>query len=280
MSREIDEIREGVRGERERFVRELADRTNKFVEVERELRDARETYVNAVRGMERSERRLSVPGHVGQVPVEEVVGMRLQHFKKECERLGKENEKLRKENELVEENKKVDTVGMEEMKQRLTAAEAEREELRKMVERLERAERDGSERLSSSSMSSESESVAKRVQELEQSLEEESREAESLRRKVKGLVETAARKENEASTLRGEMAAIHSKMRRMATMSMPKGAEEMLGDGDDLKKLNEMRGQVKGNVEEEDGKKSKAIPRRRIRLSENKKMMVRPWLHK
>lgn len=280
MGTEMDDIREGVRGERERFVRELADRTNKFVEVERELRDARETYVNAVRAMERNERRLSAPGHVRQVPLEEVVGMRLEYFKNECDRLATENERLRKANEVVDENKTVETVGMEEMKQRLRMAEEERDELRRMVRPLDAAERDGSERMSSSSMSSESDSVAKKVQELEQSLEEESKEAESLRRRVQGLVATATRKENEASTLRGEMVAIHSKMRRMATMSMPKGAEEMLGDSDDLKKLTEMRNQVKGDIDEEDAKQNKSTPRRRIRLSENKKMIVRPWLHK
>lgn len=305
---EMDTVRAAIQQEREKFVTELAERTKNFANLEKELKDARETYITAAKTFETqqklnkrqgTEKRRSIPSSFANINTSSAEGIKLEHFKRECERLEKENANLKKVRVLPasntsSENKtrsshtsKSRLLGKEspaitELRERLACAEAERDLLRNQIS-LRKNQTDASERLSSSSMSSnESGTYARKVQELEVSLEEESRESELLRKKVAGLTETAARTRNEASHLRGGIEAIHMRMRRMATLSIPKGAEELLADDEDARRLMALRDEAKKDLSRKNslaGNGKKKVPvKRRTRILDNKKIS-RPWVH-
>lgn len=308
---EMMEFRAEAQRERERFVTQLAERTKNFASLEMDLKDARETYVTAAKTLDTQQRntngkvlekRMSMPSNLGKVRAESMDRMKLEHYVHECRRLARENEKMkigcvpsdkpcgtnkrgerwstiRAMNETAKARE--DGAGMR-LRRAFSERGARHDSFNKQLAPL-KTERDGSERLSSSSLSSEcdSGSVSKKTEELDLTVEGESDEAEQLRRQVVGLVKSAARKEQEASQIRGEMVVIHSKMRQMATLSLPKGAEELVGNDEDMKRLAQLRMAAKSK----DGKEQMGMlqrntqPKRRSKLPENKRVM-RPWLRK
>ena len=121
------------------------------------------------------------------------------------------------------------------LQHRISELERENEEL-KRIDYIERR------RLSSSSVSSE-EDMMRKVAELEMSLEMESQAKKEAEMKVNELMKQA----NEVEDMRNEMSNIHSKMRRMATVSLPRDAEQLLLDGEDedARRLREIREQTR-----------------------------------
>lgn len=296
LKEEMSAIREAVQKERERFVAELAERTRNFAEIESELKDARETYITAAKAFDDQRdsfaQRLQA-AHAAHDAVRKDLSdvrlasqdndQRLMHLADRCQKLEEDNAALRANKGGLSSR---DANSVSSAEGCVADVIAERDELRRKVAFLSR---DTAERLSSSSVSSSSDSagVARRVLELEASLESEARDAKLLREQLCSLSATAKAKESEASQLRGEMALIHSRMRVMETVSLPKGAEELLGEDEDRKKLQQIRECARANEKktlmttaaEKNVNARRVQNKRRVQLSANNNA-IRPWLHR
>eukprot|EP00178_Gracilaria_changii_P014571 TRINITY_DN409_c0_g1_i1.p1 TRINITY_DN409_c0_g1~~TRINITY_DN409_c0_g1_i1.p1 ORF type:complete len:937 (-),score=259.16 TRINITY_DN409_c0_g1_i1:814-3624(-) len=231
--------------EREELAEQLAERTANFAKVEAELNDARRTYIEAAENFEMQTAALTKRLNASQ--------REKQEFKNIVAAMSSgagEDE----ETQLVK------------VLRRCEQLEREKEGLRKVVGRGKgvRSEDAGSVKSDASSFTSvvtatsagSEETLSHRVQQLQGLLEEETRvkedrskrlqEAEvSLKQmmaemeKMKGL---AKEKEREAEGLRSEMKSIHSRMRKMAHVSMPRDYEKWLEEDDeDMERLQQVR---------------------------------------
>ena len=256
---QVQSMEASLASEREHLSAQLTERTSAF---EKELNNAREEYRLAAENFEN--RRRSMTRHLnntekrkevaeqGLVQRERIVNdstRRVNELAERCLKLKEENDGLKESRSLrVLSDDFGDVLVLREM---LAESEDAREQLQAKLEELEHSQE---RRLSSSSVSTD-EDVARRVHELEISLEEEAKakaaqkqrlceaekKHEKMKRQLTDLEESTKEKEMEAEKLRGEMASIYSTMRKMACVSLPPGAEELLDDDDDLRRLNELR---------------------------------------
>lgn len=257
---ELREQGQLVSAEREELAVQLAERTANFAQLEAELNDARKTYIEAAKNFETQTEALEKQLGASQREKEQANDLlaamsgsneegdkRLQQAMKRCEQLEHENEGLR-----------------------LSVGQSRQVNRNVHVRSMSREEDSGSSKsdscsvtssLTTSSTSSTSSarsegSLSRRVQQLQSRLEEETRvkedkakrlrEAEQRLKDMRGDVEKlknlAKEKEREADGLRNEMKSIHSRMRKMAHVSMPRDYEKWLeGDDEDLERLQQVR---------------------------------------
>lgn len=293
---EVKNMRAEVAKERNTLAAELAQRTADFQAVAAELRDARETYISAAKEFENERviltNKLTISENDKKAARESLdtaesiaddTAAKLSHFMGRCQRLENELTNLRssahgeKEKKAHNDESSRDQI-VGETKSQLADSQTECVALRKQLEHVKQ-ERDDEHR----SEAGERETLQKRVQKLERNLEREykknasqrvllsnaQRDAGLLREQVDAAAAESKMKEKQVAQLRKEMSAIHSRMRRMAHMSLPRGAEELLEEHDpDAQRLAAIR---KVAREEEEADKASRRPRsvRRVRLAGN-----------
>lgn len=256
LQNELREQGQLVSAEREELAVQLAERTANFAELEAELNDARKTYIEAANNFEAQRAALEKQLGVSQREKEQVndllVAMsgsneegdkRLEQAMKRCEQLEQENDGLRLsvgESRQVNRNVHLRSMTREE------DSSSFRSDSCSVTSSL----------TTSSAGSEEGLGLSRRVQQLQSRLDEETRvredkakrlrEAEQRLRDMRGDMEklknVAKDKEREADGLRNEMKSIHSRMRKMAHVSMPRDYEKWLeGDDEDLERLQQVR---------------------------------------
>lgn len=268
-------LRSSVAEERDHLVKQLSERTASLVQVEAELKDARENYIVASKNFENQQ--LSLTRRLSATESEALEArQRLEEANSlvdgNTERLG---QFMMKRQELEAENGDLKSTASGDgdlgitgekdvhvLRELLTEAKSESFRLKCALTAVRRQSQER--RLSSSSMSSD-EDMARRVAELESTLEEETKEKEAskkrldeaeesaaaMKKQLSDLKDVAQKRETESEHLKREMSQIHSRMKKMAHVSIPKGAAELLGDEEDLRRLEAIRVMAREEVVKE-----------------------------
>ncbi|CAN8072765.1 unnamed protein product [Agarophyton chilense] len=252
---ELAEQRRIVSEEREELANQLAERTANFARVEAELHDARTTYIEAAENFEMQRAALTKRLNTSQREKQELKNVltamnscsgdegekQLLRTVKRCEQLERENEGLRQS--MI----RADVRGRS-LSSRGTKSDDDDSSFKSDCSSITSA-------LTANSGGSD-DAMWQRVQQLESLLENEARERENKSKRLNeaeySLKEMCAEmermkvlareKEREAEGLRNEMTSIHSRMRKMAHVSMPRDYEKWLEDDDeDLKRLRQVR---------------------------------------
>ncbi|KAI0564274.1 hypothetical protein FGB62_28g214 [Gracilaria domingensis] len=255
---ELTEQSRIVAEEREELATQLAERTANFAKVEAELNDARTTYIEAAENFETQRAALTKRLNASQrekqefksilaameSPSDEEGAKRMLETLRRCEQLERENQGLRQSMQRGDGR----STGSSIAATRGASSDDDGSSLRSDSCSMTSA-------LTATSVGSD-DAMCNRVQQLQGLLEEETRAREDkskrLHKAEHSLKEMCAEmermkvlakeKEREAEGMRSEMKSIHSRMRKMAHVSMPRDYEKWLEEDDeDMERLQQVR---------------------------------------